>query len=291
MNFRHGGIAPLVIVLIVAAGLLGGASAGYVYREPIKKAIQGKTTGDEISDAINQEIAKINEGRSKFELEGVIISIEENFNQMTVKIKSSTDSIKELRLAEALIEFTDSVQITFGELENPKITDIPLNSQVHIGGNISDGKLIATKIIVQKEEAGEGLTVGQENKVFTVGGEVKAVASDSLTITVNTANKWANSQKDKDLEIKISSNTIIEKQQTIISLSEIVVGSNLQIIGAIEEDVYTASKIIVKVQEEIRQWQGPEQEEEQNLNRNTNENQGASPQNQESEKEQEKESQ
>ena len=106
------GVAPVVIVLLIALGLIGGAAAGYEFREPIKKALQGKSTADEIKDAENA--IKNELGSGKFELEGVTTEVNAAGKQITVKIKSSTDSIKDLRLSEAPIAISDTADIIFG---------------------------------------------------------------------------------------------------------------------------------------------------------------------------------
>ena len=241
MTYKKG-LAPVAIVLIVALAIAAGTGVGYAFREPIKKAIKGETTQDEISKAV--EASK--KGQSKFELEGIATSIDATNSIVTVKIKSSTDSIKEMRLSEAPIIVSKTTTITNGELKDQKITDIPIDSQVHVGGTIADGKLTATKVIVQKENANENSQATR----FTIGGIVKEVGTDNIVVTATTANKSANSQKGKDLTISVAAPTQIEKGNLTIALSDIKVGDEVQVIGTIESSSYIASKIEVKVKEQ-----------------------------------------
>ena len=240
MTYKKG-LAPVVIVLIVALGLAAGTGVGYAFREPIKKAIKGETTQDEINKAVEAE----KNGQSKFELKGIVTSVDVANSIVTVKIKSSTDSIKELRLSETPITVSKTATITNGDLKDQKIADIPIDSQVHVGGTIAEGKLTGTKIIVQKEDANEN-----SQTRFAIGGIVKEVGSDKIVVTVSTANKSANSQKGKDLSISVASPTQIEKGDLTIALSGIKVGDEIQVTGTIQSSEYIASKIEVKVKEQ-----------------------------------------
>jgi len=242
------GFAPIVVVLLIALGLVGGTAIGYEFREPIKKMIRGKTTDDEIKEAVGEATAKLEEGKSKFELEGITTSVDAVGKSIVVKIKSSTDSIKELRLSEVPITVADAAEINSGSTKDLKITDIPINAQVHVGGEVKDGSLTATKIIIQKGDADESGSAQQTR--FAVGGTVKEVKSDSIIVTVSTANKLAKDQKGKDLTIKVSSTTVIEKGDLTIALSDVKANDNVQVTGTIENTVYNASKIEVKIQEE-----------------------------------------
>lgn len=264
------GVTPAVIMLLIALGLIGGTVAGYGFREPIKKFVKGETTAEEIENAVQEELAK--QVKDKFELEGVTTDVDASLKTITVKIKSSTNSIKELRLSEAPVAVSDSARITFGSEENLTITDIPINAQVHVGGTISEDQLTATKVIVQKEDAGEDSSTIQDGRTFSLGGIVKEVGTESITLTVSTANKWANSQKGKDLSIQIVPSTIIEKQEATIALADVQAGDNLQVIGTSKDDVYTASKIEIEVEEEAG-----ELEESDNNNGQNNRNQSPTP--------------
>jgi len=248
MFIKRKGIVPLVIVLIVALGLLGGTALGYKFREPIKKAIQGKTTAEEIKDAVNQEINQLQTGKDKFELEGVATNVDTSLKMITVKIKSSTNSIKELRLSETPITLTDLTQIIFGSKEDLKIADIPINSQVHVDGTISDGKLTATKIIIQKEDIDEGKNADKE---FKIHGVVKVVNTDNLIVTVSSSNNTLKDHKGLDVTLIVVSSTVMEKDHLAIKLTDIKAGDEIRAEGTIEtNDVFTASKIEVKVSEE-----------------------------------------
>jgi hypothetical protein len=164
---------------------------------------------------------------------------------VTVNIKSSTDSIKELRLSETPITITTSTSITSGSSENLKIVDIPIDSQIHIGGTITDGKLTATKVIVQKEEANEN-----KGNRFSIGGIVKEVGVGELTIDVKTANNKAKDTKGISVLIQTNSNTIIEKAKMSILLTEVKVGDEVQVVGVMTENAYLANKIEVKIKEQ-----------------------------------------
>src|SRR3989304_10198021 len=118
---KNKGIAPIVIVLIVAMGLIGGTAVGYEFREPIKKAIKGKTTNDEIKDAVDKAKEELESGKNKFELEGITTSVDASAKSITVKIKSSTDSIKEMRLSETPITVSDTAKISSGSTKDLKI--------------------------------------------------------------------------------------------------------------------------------------------------------------------------
>jgi hypothetical protein len=239
-------IAPLIVAILVAAGLIGGVTAGYVFREPLKKMIKGVTTEEEIEQAIDNELAKI--GQNKFELEGVVSSVDVAAKTINVKIKSSTNSIKELQLTEAPIIIADDAQIQNGNEHNLKIGDIPINSQVHVGGIIESGILTADKVLIQKEDVDEQ---GQgQSKKFELSGTVKVVGTTSLTVNVTAANRRANSQRGKDLEIKVTSTTVIEKEDITIALANINVGDEVEIEGVIDGNEYTAVKIEVRVSEE-----------------------------------------
>lgn len=269
MTKFHKGIAPLILVLLVALGLAGGTAGGYAMREPIKKAISGTTTAEEITKAIDN----FKLGQSKFELEGVATSVDATNSILTVMIKSSTASIATLRLSDAPIEVTATTAISSGTLASLKITDIPIDSQVHVAGTTIDGKLTATKVIVQKDEAA---TNKGEN--FIVGGTVSSVSGADITINVKTANNKAKDKKGAELVVKTDSNTIIQKAQATIVVGDIAVGDEVQVMGVIADSTYLASKIEVKVKEKAGEL---ELEEE----KNTNQNQGNSDKNKETETE------
>jgi len=231
------GIASIVLVLLIGGGLLGGTALGYVFREPLKKIITGKNTAEEVEEAQAQKL-----GQGKFELEGITTQVDAASKIITVKIKSSTNSIKEMRLSETPITISDSANIIFGSKTDLTIADIPINAQVHVGGTIENGLLTATKIIIQKESVEK-----QKNDHFAVGGVVKQVLSDGLLVTIFSANKIAKDQIGKDLTIKVTSSTLIEKNNISISLSEAQVSDKIQVVGIVENNVFNASKIEVKV--------------------------------------------
>lgn len=286
MGKKFKGIAPLLVILIVAAGLVGGTAAGYGMREKIKKAFNGKTTADEIQEAIDEEITKLD--KDKFELEGVVASVDVSASKITVKIKSSTNSIKELRLSETPVEINSATKISFNSEQNLKIGDIPINSQVHVGGTLSDGKLTAAKVIVQKEDASEGQGE-RKNKEFEIGGAIKAVEAGQIVVGVTSASRSANSQKGKDLTIKITSSTMIEKNNQSIEVLSLEVDDQIEVEGIVENDVYTASKIEVSVEEEAGELEEETDEEngevEQNQNQNHSNNGNSSSEDKNKEKE------
>jgi len=248
--------APLFIIILVAAGLIGGTATGYAFREPIKKAVSGKSTTEEIDEAVGQAKEQQKEeysdttanqaaaGQSKFELEGVVTALDITGKILTVKIKSSTDSIKELRLSETPIALSATLKIVNGSIESATISDIPLNSQVHVGGTIAEGKLTAAKVTIQKEE------VAASSKHFSIGGTVASVGADSMIIKVSTANNSAKANKGKDIVVKISAATVIEKSDQAIAITDIKAGDSIHITGVITNDIYTAAKIVVNVKEE-----------------------------------------
>ncbi len=258
------GIAPVLIVILVAVGLIGGAAAGYEFREPIKKAIQGKSTSEEINSAVEDAKDEIAKGKDKFELEGVTTDVDSSGKKITVKIKSSTDSIKEMRLSDTPITLTDVTKIKSGSEDTLKIADIPINAQVHVGGTISDGVLTATKVEIQKDDVGENGNV--EKTDFIVGGTVKSTGASSIIVTVATANKLAKDQKGKDLTIKVDSLTIIEKGHSSINLADLKAGDTVQIKGVIDATNYIAAQIKVKVQEEAGELEATETESSSNGN-------------------------
>lgn len=268
MFVKHKAITSTVVALLVSLGLLGGAGTGYVFREPIKKAVQGKTTTDEINDAVTDAKNEDALGKSKFELEGIAASVDATNNIVTVKIKSSTNSIKELRLSETPIAVTETTAISMGDTKEMKIADVPIDSQVHVGGTIKDGKLTAAKIIIQKESGLE-----KEGNNFSLGGTVKEVGTSDLTVTVKTANKKSKDKKGTDLKITVDSNTVIEKGEAVMALSEIKVGDTVQVTGVIESDNFTASKIEVKIIEEA----GTLEEDDADNGNSENKNKQASP--------------
>lgn len=317
MNHKSKGIAPLIIVLLVALGLAGGATVGYVYREPIKKAVSGMNTSEEIQKAIDN----FKLGQSKFELEGIVTAVNTvvpsastvstkptatpssspessispevsptvspelsptpspspsatpsptTSNTIIVKIKSSTNSIENLRLSETPIVVPASASIVSGSNADATFADILINSQVHVGGTIKDGVLTATKVIIQKEDA--TTEDDKTNDKFVISGAIKSLNTESITVTISSANKKAKDEKGQDLKIKISEATIIEKADITITLAELKVGDEIQVKGTVAEDVYTAANIVVKAAQKAG-----ELEEEQN----TNENQGNSDKNKE----------
>lgn len=256
MNHFHKGIAPLILVLLIALGLGGGAAGGYALREPIKKAITGTTTTDEIKTAVDQ----FKQEQSNFQLEGVATSVDATNSILTVNIKSSTASIQAMRLSETPIVVTATTAISAGTASGLKIADIPIDSQVHVGGTVTAGKLTATKVIVQKAEANEN-----KGDRFSVGGTVKEVTDTGLTIDVKTANNKVKDKKGTTVAIKTDAATVIEKTNASILLSEIKVGDEVQVTGVIVKEEYIASKIEVKVKETAGEL---ELETEQNANQN-----------------------
>ena len=311
MFHKSKGIAPVVIVILIALGLAGGATLGYTYREPIKKAISGVNTAEEIQTAIDN----FKLGQSKFELEGIVTSVNTvvpesttiisptptssstltptssptvsptpapsattnpsvTNNTIIVKIKSSTNSIENLRLSETPIIVPSNVSIASSS--NPKVTfaDILIDSQIHVGGTIKDGVLTATKIIIQKEDA--TTEDNKNNDKFVISGVIKTIGTDNIIVTVSSANKKVKDKKGQDLNIKITSTTIIEKADLTISMADLKIGDEVQIKGIVATDIYSASDIVVKATEKAG-----ELEEEQN----TNQNQGDSTKNKEQETE------
>lgn len=254
MRKFHKGLAPLIIVLLVALGLVGGTTAGYTLREPIKKAISGSNTAEEIQKAI--EAFKFSQ--NKFELEGIVTSIDSTNKIVTVNIKSSTSSIKELRLSATPIALTESTAISSASLSGLKITDIPIDSQIHVAGLINDSKLTASRVIIQKDEAGSIL-----GDRFSVGGTVQEVGVGELKIDVKTANSKMKDKKGTTVTIKTDSTTFIEKSGLAILLTDIKVGNEVQVTGALNQSEYLANRIEVKIKE-----QAGELELEQNINQN-----------------------
>lgn len=242
------GFIPLVVLLVVALGLIGGAAVGYGLREPIKKAIEGKTTDQQIQDAVDQSKAEEAAAATKFELEGVVTAIDTTASTVTVHVQSSTDSVKTLRLTDVPVVVAATAKISFGDKKNLKVGDILLNSKVHLSGTITNGILTATSIEVQKEEAA---TPAPEVKTthFEVEGVVKAVAADNLTVTVSSANKAAKDKKSQDVTIKVASSTVFEKSDANIALTDIQAGDKVNVEGVIDNNTYTAAKIEVNVAE------------------------------------------
>ncbi|OGD56939.1 hypothetical protein A2V71_02980 [Candidatus Berkelbacteria bacterium RBG_13_40_8] len=269
MTYKQG-LAPLAIVLIVTLCLAAGTATGYAFREPIQKAITGKSTDEELTEKLNQAETE----KSKFELEGIATSVDATNSILTVKVKSSTDSIKELRLSEAPISVASSATIQSGDQKSLKIADIPIDSQVHVSGAISEGKLTATKILIQKEN---GLEKQGDN--FALGGTVKEVGTDSLVLTVKTANAKVKDQKGKDVTIKVTDVTIIEKGDSVIALSDVKTDDDIQAIGVIVKEEYSATKIEVKIKEQagtLEEEQENNAGEDSNIqNENQNQGQGA----------------
>jgi len=270
MNYFHKGIAPIVIILLMTLGIAGGTAAGYVFREPIKKAVSGLTTTEEIDLAVE----KAQTGQSEFELEGIVASIDDANNIVNVKIKSSTNSIKELRLSETPITVATDAKINSASKNDLILTDIPLDSRVHVGGSIINGKLTANKIIIQKEDATEA-----KGEKFSVGGSVKETGVGEITVDVKTANSKAKDKKGASLVIKTDATTIIEKADIVILLTEIKVGDEIQANGVISNNEYLANKIEVKIKEKAGEL-------ELEVESNKNQNQGESIKNQETSTEQ-----
>ena len=161
-------------------------------------------------------------------------------------------------MTEAPILVSDEAKIIFGAKEDLKIADIPINSQVHVGGTLSDGKLTATKIIIQKEDVDEGKNA---NKEFEIRGTVKTVNDGNIVVTVSSARKSLNSRRGQDVTIKVTSTTVIEKNEATIVISDIKVSDEVEVEGVIEaNDVFIASKIEVKVEEEAGELEGEEEQ-------------------------------
>lgn len=230
--YSQKGIAPALMVLILAIVLGAGVAVG-AYKEQIKNFITGN---EPANNQTNQA-----QGLDKFELEGVITAIDTGSQKISVQVKSSTKSIAAMRNSDVQISTTSTTTIVYKDQENPRLEDIPLDAQVHVGGEIKDTGLVATKIIVQKEEA------GTQSTRFHLQGTVKAVSSDKLTVTVKNANKLARDQKGKDVEIRVTSNTIIIKDDAQITLADIDVDDKVNIQGILKDNVFTASKIVVAV--------------------------------------------
>lgn len=267
MNYYHKGIAPVIIIILVALGLAGGASAGYVWREPIKKTLTGTTTSEDIDKIVDQ--TKL--GQSQYELEGIVVSIDSENSLLTVNIKSSTASVKQLRLSDTPITIQKTTAISNASQKDLELSDIPIESQVHISGVITDGQLSATKIIIQKDEANQNV-----NNRFAVGGTIKEIGENELKIEVRTANSKAKDQKGSTITVKIDAVTVIEKAKAVILFSDVKVDDEAQVTGVVNEDEYLASKIEIKVKEKAGNLE-LEQES------NSNQNQGNSTKNQETE--------
>ena len=233
------GLASAVGIVFIVVGLFVGATAAYAGREPIKKVLTGKNTEEEIDEAVENA----GKGQSKFQLEGITTAVDTGANIVTVKIKASTNSIKEMRLSETPISIASSASISQGDEQNLTVADIPIGAQVHIGGEIKDGTLTADKVIIQKETANQG-------KNFEIEATVKEISGDSMVVTVKASDRANENSKDKDLTIEIMPLTVIEKEGVTVTATDIAAGDKVQIEGTKFGKTYRAAKITVMINEE-----------------------------------------
>ncbi len=245
------GFSTVAIILLVAAGLLGGGVIGYEFREPIRRAavnvgsslgIADTTTSNNTSSSIASTSAV------QFEIEGTTAEVNVSSGTVVVNVKSSTDNVKELRLSQVPVLVTGSTGITFGDNKNLKLADIPLNSKIHIHGSLVSGIFAASKIEIQKEDSSTEAATDQSTE-FEIQGTVQSVASDGVTLAVTAANKAVKNQIGATVTLKVTSVTSIEKNDSHIAVTGLVVGDKLKAEGKIISGFYTVSSIEVKVTE------------------------------------------
>lgn len=245
MKAKNKGIAAVALVVMIALGLIVGAGAGYGFRNQIQKTVEGKTTEEE-KNQLQQELDEVKQGQSKFELEGVTTEVNVAGKEIKVEVQSGTASIKELKDQVTSISISDSAEIIFGS-EKGTISLIPINAKVHVGGDIVDKGLVATKVIVQKEDVDEN-NQSSKNK-FTVVGSVVTKTGDSIDIAISSANKNLKDKKGETITIVVTADTIIEKNGEPIDLADIVAGDIVVIRGTFADNVYTTTRITVQVEE------------------------------------------
>jgi hypothetical protein len=231
-------VISLIAVLVV--GILGG----YLLREPLKKIINGKNTSEEIKKAVDLELAKFESNKDKFEIEGIVTDININARLTKIKILKSSRSINTLGLAEVYVNTPDALKVNLGGRNDLKNTDIPINSSVKVGGMIKGANLLATRVVILKEDAGSL----RQNQVVA-GGTITNIGTDTVTLKVATFNKLAEAQKGKELAFKFFQSTYFERANLPISSDALKVGDEISAIGALDQNNYLASKILVKTKE------------------------------------------
>ncbi|MDO8513278.1 MAG: hypothetical protein Q7S37_02145 [bacterium] len=240
------GMAPLLTVLIVLLAATFGTTAGVKYKNDINKVLVGQSN----QQALDSEESEGTDngqalGKSKFELNGTVTAIDAAESTITVKIKSSTNSVKTLKDSETAIKLAADARVVYKGKTDPTLADIPIGAKVQIGGTISDSILTGTKVEVQKEEA---KTVLNQTK-FELNGTVAAVGTGELTVAIKSANKLISSIKGSTVTIKTAANTIIEEGDGQITLADIGVGDKVHVSGIYKDSVLTAARIVVAFEE------------------------------------------
>ena len=126
-------------------------------------------------------------GRSKFQLEGSIVSTGADF--LTVKIKAGTNSIRWLKGQDSVIEVTGNTKITLkGKVAT--VEQILEGDSVHVGGTVDSSgdvpQLVASRIIIRPRRTGSGGSIEDSSTPDGSGETSLSVdSSDSTALGVN----------------------------------------------------------------------------------------------------------
>lgn len=235
------GVAPLIIILIIAA-LLGTGIVGASYYVKIKNEkeqanLQVKTSDDKINNIENRA-----EGKIKYELEGTLSSVSPTDRTIRIKISTSSNSIASLRGAEQEISVALDAEIVISDLKSPSLADLTIGSKVNVKGSIKDsGKLVASRVVLQKSENNED--VAEQKSEFELHGVISKVDNTSLSVLVQATNQAIADQKGKIITIATASATIIKSDGKKVDLSGLSIGQKVEIQGNIVSGQFIATQI------------------------------------------------
>lgn len=192
---------------------------------------------DGIKEKVKEKIIKVAskiKKSEKFEVKGIVKSVDKNMKTLTVLInKAAGSSLRGKKEQEEKFSVDDNTDIRIKDIKL-NLDEIAPGMTVKIKGRKTDDKLLLNRVNV-------------ETKTFEIQGELKSVdvASRIIKVAVQKA-RHIESVKNKEVDIKVFLNAKIVKANEKKILDSLLAGErvNLKIIKS--GDKLSAIKIVVK---------------------------------------------
>lgn len=266
------GLSPVMTIVFVALVLVigvGAASAVYIKNKNDKEKAQTELKSTSETDKIDS-VEQTANGKLKFELEGTLASVNPTTRVITVKIKSSSDSIAALRGAEQEIAVAMDAELVARENKNPTLADFLIGDKVNVGGAIKDsGKLVASKVISQKVSS----SIEESKSEFEFHGLVKGADSSSVIVLVQATNELTKDKRGQEVIVKTTASTIVKRNGKNVNISQLVVDDKVEMKGTISGSDYLAAQIEAESKDdssENNNKSSPEPSESESANNNEN---------------------
>lgn len=219
--FKNIGFAVIIFGLISFAFLANAKSPD---KDGIKEKVKEKTI----------KVASKIKKSEKFEVKGIVKSVDKNMKTLTVLInKAAGSSLRGKKGQEEKFSVDDNTDIRIKDIKL-NLDEIAPGMTVNIKGRKTDDKLLLNRVNV-------------ETKTFEIQGELKSAdnASRMIKVAVQKANR-IKSIANKEVDIKVFLNAKIVKANEKKILDSLLAGErvNLKIIKI--DDKIFALKIVVK---------------------------------------------